>query len=127
MRGPTEKHVRRILWRDLRADAVPDVYGLTCVTFGDRPAATQLEVAKKIVADVYNYINTEAARMIREDSYVDDGASGANDKEDLKINAQDIKKILGGGGFQFKEMVMSGDTEAKIVELWGNSELARVF
>ena len=121
--GSTEKHVRRILWRDLRVDCNPDVHGLTCVTFGDRPAAAQLEVAKKMVADTYNHVNPKAARMIKEDSYVD----GSNDFEQLKIDAEDIKKIFAGGGFQVKGMVMSGDSEAKVVEPWGDTELARVF
>ena len=37
--SPVEKHLRRILWRDLNTDKPPDTYGVTCVTFGDRCAA----------------------------------------------------------------------------------------
>ena len=65
--------------------------------------------------------------MIKNDSYVDDGASGSNSLQKLETLAADIKTILEGGGFCVKGMVKSGDSEAKIVDLWGSSELARVF
>ena len=89
--------------------------------------ATQLEVAKDITADKFEYIHAEAAKRIKKDSYMDDGASGSNSRKDLDDLAEGIESILAGGGFKVKGMVRSGDPESKVVQLWGSQEQARVF
>ena len=49
------------------------MYALDRVHFGDACAATQLEVAKNMVADKGLNIDKQAAQRIKYDMYVDDG------------------------------------------------------
>ena len=37
-----EKHVRRVLWRNMKLEDAPPTYGFETVTFGDKPAAACL-------------------------------------------------------------------------------------
>ena len=66
--GPTERHFRRFVWRFSTAEPWQD-FALDRVHFGDACAATQLEVAKDIIANAGAYIDPEAAKRIKEDIY----------------------------------------------------------
>ena len=70
-----EKHLRRFVWR-FDEDQEWEDYGIDRVHFGDRPAATQLEVSKNMIADLGLDIDEEACKKIKEDMYVDDGVTG---------------------------------------------------
>jgi len=63
------------VWRFAPSEEWQD-FALDRVHFGDACAATQLEVAKDIVADAGYDIDPEAACRIKEDVYVDDGLTG---------------------------------------------------
>ena len=87
--------------------------------FGDRPAATALEVTKRKVAELGESIDPEASEMIQ-DGYSDDGVTGG-ENEDLdrmmgeridpatgeSIFEGTIQQIVSIGGFELKHMIRS--------------------
>ncbi|XP_048483631.1 uncharacterized protein LOC119692124 [Plutella xylostella] len=93
-----DKDNQRILWRKSRAEPVKD-YRLNRVTFGTASAPylavkTLLQLAKD-----EGHINEEAAKIIKEDCFMDDIVSGKETLEDAIKTAKDIEKILQKGGF----------------------------
>ena len=102
------------------------------VHFGDACAATQLEVAKDIVADAGFDIDPEAARRIKEDVYVDDGLTGGtleqvnrfvgNKTPDGTYDGT-FQKILGLGNFKIKAYGISGQRPNVESDLLGDNIL----
>ena len=65
--GLTERHLRRFVWKFADESDWTD-FAFDVVHFGDRSAACQLEVAKDLIADTYEYIDPEAAQRIGDDT-----------------------------------------------------------
>ena len=59
--GLVEKHLRRLVWR-LDPTEPWKEYGIDRVHFGDRPAATLLELGKKLTAEAGVEIDPEASK-----------------------------------------------------------------
>ena len=127
--GIVEKHLRRFVWRSSDAEDWQD-FAINRVHFGDQSAACQLEVAKQLVADLGIHISKQAVKIIKEDTYVDDGASGGSlhDVQELVgVRGDDgiyngtISKVLSLGGFVIKEFVIEGDLSQSEDNLLGNS------
>ena len=76
-----EKHLRRMLWRDMKTDEPPKTYGFERVTFGDRPAGAICAAAIQQTADLYSHIDKDAAEKIKDDSYCDDIVTGDQTRE----------------------------------------------
>ena len=108
--GDLEGHLRRMLWRDFDVKRSPDVYVFQRVTFGDRPAGCLAVIALQQTADMFSAISPEAARILKQDSYMDDIVSGSDSVENAHELISDIKAIASQGGFTFKEFVMSGNS-----------------
>ena len=102
------------------------------MAFGDKLASTGLECGKRKVADLGEYIDPPASKRIKEDLYVDDGATGGtkseverfvgNKDDDGKYDGT-IQQILKLGGFSIKSLVWSGCTDEKPINLLGSSVL----
>ena len=122
-----EKHVRRILWRDMNKKVPPKIYGFERVTFGDRPAAAIAAIAISETAKLYSHIDPVAAKKIEEDIYVDDLATGAETKAEIEALKKSIITILGKANFKVKGCVASGDSDAAILKLLGTGELGRIL
>ena len=129
--GPVEKHLRRFLWR-FNPSEDWQVFALDRVHFGDACAATQLEVAKNMVAEMGRDIDPEAARRIEMDMYVDDGLSGGSrDQVSRFVGYKDadgeftgtMQKILKLGNFTVKAFGTSGEAPTDETELMGNKVL----
>ena len=123
----TEKHLRRMVWRDMKLDQPPKTYGFERVTFGDKPAAAITAVAIQETAKIYSHIDSEATKRIEEDVYADDMATGAESREEIKSLKKSIPEILSRGGFLIKGFVTSGDTAAESLSLLGSGEQGRVL
>ena len=67
----TEQHCHRFLWRDLE-NRVPDVYVITRVNMGDRPAAAISSEAIYKTADLFNTDYPDVSRLLKNSTYVDD-------------------------------------------------------
>ena len=126
--GIKERHLRRFVYKFHDDDDWED-YAFDCVHFGDRCAACQLEVAKDLIADEFGVIDPEAAKRIKQDTYVDDGVTGGTQAQvDRFIGEKSadgsfsgtISQILGKGGFKLKAIVRSGETdEQQMVKMGG--------
>ena len=68
------------LFLGARLDTKWTTYSWMVVTFGDRPASCILEICKDIAADAGQDIDPEAARVIQEDTYVDNGATRGSEE-----------------------------------------------
>ena len=127
--GVVEKHLRRFVWRFSEDEEWQD-YAIDRVHFGDQPAACQLEVSKKKVAEIGRYIDPEAADKLVKDTYVDDGPSGGS-KEAVQrmVGRKDadgnydgtMSQILAKGNFKVKEYVIEGDQDQPDENLLGNT------
>ena len=66
-----EQHTHRFLWRDLQ-DRPPDVWCVTRVNMGDKPAGAITVEAKDFTAERFKEVTPDAASFIIGSSYMDD-------------------------------------------------------
>ena len=127
--GLKERHLRRFVWKSSDESDWED-YAFDVVHFGDRCAASQLEVAKDLIADEFEEIDPEAAQRIRDDCYVDDGVTGGNKIQVDRFIGEKcpdgsfsgtVSQIMGKGGFKLKAIVRSGETDQEQIEKMGTS------
>ena len=121
-----DQHTHRFLWRDINSGK-PDVYIMTAVSFGDKPAAAIAGLALKKTAIIGKENFPEAANTIINNSYVDDLLDSFDDQPKALQVASEIEKILGNCGFRIKEWVISGeaarDGDHEICTLSANSQV----
>ena len=106
-----DQHTHRFLWRDCDTTKVPDVFVLTTVTFGDRPAGTIAAVALKKTAEMHKDEHPIAANIIQTNTYVDDIADSFETKNETNLRAQEVSDVLKSGGFHIKEWIFSDEEE----------------
>ena len=104
-----DQHLRRVLWRQGDDDKPPKIYKTRTVNFGDKPAGCIALTAVRNTADLYQNMDPGAAEKLKRDNYVDDVASGDNDKESALATSANMDRIVQMGGFTFKSTIMSGD------------------
>ena len=124
-----ERHLRRFVWRFSKDDEWED-YAFDVVHFGDRCAATQLEVAKDLTAEAGRDIDPVAADRIQEDLYVDDGLTGGTVEEIARFKGVKLAdgnfsgtmpRIFAKGNWKMKAMVESGDTDQEQIDKLGSN------
>ena len=115
-----DQHLRRILWRFGDEGEEPKIFISKKVNFGDKPSGCIALTAKRGTADLYSNINADAAQKLKDDNYVDDIATGADNREDALKLSRDMDEIMKLGGFRFKDLVMSGD-KGKTVKVLGTN------
>ena len=127
--GLTEAHLRRWVWR-FDEDSNWEDFCYVAVHFGDCCAATQLEVAKDLVADAGEYIDPEASSRIKDDTYVDDGMTGGTKEQVMRFLGSKsadgsfdgtFAQILGLGNFKMKGATFSGDTDKEMIQKLGGN------
>ena len=80
-----ERHIRRVLWHDMKRGDDPKTYGIETVTFGDKPAATISSIAMQETAEIHKHLGEKTAEKIQNDVYVDDiAATGDESKEEVE-------------------------------------------
>ena len=99
-------------------------YGTKTMNFGDKPAAAISSIALRETAEIYKNIDEVAAK--KDDSFVDDIATGDED-EQVEARLNKIKEILSKGGFHVKGAVRSGDKSEENLQLLGTCEIGRVL
>ena len=72
--------MRLMVWRGGDAKADWQSYGWKVVAFSDRPSSCILEIAKDLTAHAGKDIDPVAANAISQDTYVEDGATGGDEK-----------------------------------------------
>ena len=107
-----DQHCHRILWREMDDTREPDHYCLTCASFGDKCAGIIAMLALKFTAEMFLKELPEAAKIIINNSYVDDIVGGAKDAAEACKVMGDINHIVSKGGFKVKHFLMSKDHPA---------------
>ena len=95
------------------------------VTFGDKPAISS--VAIQGTADIYKYIDEEAADKIKNDVYVDDIVTGDKSRGKIEAHKCSISNILAKCGFKVMGFVTTGDHSPETLALLGTGEMGRVL
>ena len=103
-----DQHTHRFLWRDLDTSKEPETYVMTSVSFGDKPAGNIATVALRKTAEKGADEFPEAAKMIVENTYVDDVLDSHDSIGAAKKITEDANKLLQPGGFEIKEWRFSG-------------------
>ena len=67
-----DQHCHRFLWRDMKLDVEPDTYVITRANMGDKPAGTISSTALRKTAEMELDTFPEAAKVIKNSSYMDD-------------------------------------------------------
>ena len=122
-----ERHIKRILWRNMQIDEKPKVYGPNTVMFGDKPAAAISSVAIQETSETFKHYDEVVAEVIKKDMYVDDLATGTDSIEDIDRYKKKVCEILGKGGFLMKGFVASFDNASDTLALLGTGEIGRVL
>ena len=104
-----DQHLRRVIWRGADENVPPKIYSTQTVNFGDKPAGCIALTSLRQTADLYQHIDVEAAEKLKKCNYVDDVATGAEDKARALKVSLNMDKIVEMGGFKFKSTIMSGD------------------
>ena len=122
-----ERHLRRVLWRNMKTEQPIKTYGTETVTFGDKPAAAISAVAIQETAEAFKHIDKNAANKLKDEMYVDDIVTGDSNSKNVDVLKESIKEILSKGGFFVKGCVQSGDTSKENLALLGTGEVGRVL
>ena len=99
---PDDQKYHRFLWRDGETDREPDVYQWVRLSFGDKPAPDLAINAINLLADRAQVESPEAARILKDNTYVDDVAGSETSPEKVKKVVDGIDTILGKGKFAIK-------------------------
>ena len=102
-----DQHTHRFLWRDMDAKREADTYVIQRVSFGDKPSATIATMALRKTAEMGNEEYPEAAKIILNNTYMDDIIDSTNDLLSAKKLTKDIENLVGRGGFKLKEWIFS--------------------
>ncbi|XP_050555461.1 uncharacterized protein LOC126911595 [Spodoptera frugiperda] len=97
-----DKDLQRIVWRSDPSQPVKD-YRLTRVTFGTASAPYLAVRTLHQVANDEGAVCPEAAKMIKEDFYVDDLMASHDNLEDAIHIAKNVEAILQKGGFTLQK------------------------
>ncbi|XP_033643441.1 uncharacterized protein LOC117303376 [Asterias rubens] len=97
-----DQHVHRFLWRDLNTDRTPDIYVKTVLTFGDKPAPAMAQIALKKTAEAAEKQFPDAARVLKENTYMDDICDSVHTVNEAKKLTSEIDEVLAEGGFRVK-------------------------
>ena len=124
--GLLEKHVRRMVWRGGVCGAKWRVYGYKCVSFGDVPAATLLEICIRLTIKMFGKIDLKAAHRLFYDHFVDDVTSGGNIEEVSRFKGNEdpetlicdgtMPQIMIGANLVLKAVAVSGEPDGKALQ-----------
>ena len=106
-----DQHTHRFLWRDFDVSRDPDVYVMTSVSFGDRPAGNIATLALRKTAEMGMQKFPKAAETILNNTYVDDILDSMSSTEEAVKLTKDVNQLIEPGGFVIKEWCIS-DSEA---------------
>lgn len=99
---PDDQKYHRFIWRDGDSNREPDVYQWVRLSFGDKPAPDLAISAINLLANKAKEEAPEAARVLKDHTYVDDIAGSEATPEKAKEVTAGIDAILGKGKFAIK-------------------------
>ncbi|XP_028419079.1 uncharacterized protein LOC114544723 [Dendronephthya gigantea] len=120
-----DQHVHRFVWRNLETERKPDVYVKTVLTFGDKPAPAMAQIALQKTVEEKQVDYPQTAKVIKENSYMDDICDSVGTVEEARQQTNDIDTVLATGGFKVKgwtsnktlnERETEGETKMKMFQ-----------
>ena len=105
--GTLDQNTHRFLWRNMDITKEPDIYVITSVSFGDRPAGNIATVALRKTAQKFSMTYPRAVKTITENTYVDDMIDSVDTDEEAQSLSDNIDEILHSGGFKVKKWAVS--------------------
>jgi hypothetical protein len=108
---PIAQNLRRVMRRGGDTSAEMKVYITTTVNFGDKPAGCIAIAAAREAAVMDEGEFREAVWFLQNRTYMDDATAGADSMERLEALSGEMEAVAKRGGFEFKEILMSGDKE----------------
>ena len=136
-----DQHVHKFLWRNLETERAPDVYVKTVLTFGDNPAPAMAQTALRKTADEAKEVFPKAAKVLKENTYMDDICDSVRTEEEERELTKSIDAVLDTGGFKVKgwlsnkakktnidlaetkaAAILQGDGEEKVLGVVWNSQ-----
>ena len=79
-----------------------DVYVITSMSFGDKPAGNIATLALRKTAEMGKETYPKGANVIQNSTYVDDITDSVDSLNKAKELTEDIDKLLQQGGFEIK-------------------------
>ncbi len=98
----------RILWRFSNSRREAEIFVITEVNYGDRPAGCIAIAAIRETAEKFGE-GEEGPWFLRNRTYVDDATGAAHDQEHALWISLDMESITENEGFEFKGTVMTRD------------------
>ena len=89
----------------------PDTYVIQLVSFGDKPSATIVTVALRKTAQMGEELYPKAAKIVMENTYMDDIIDNVSDKRKALSTTRDIERLISKGGFKI-------DRARKVAWVW---------
>jgi len=120
-----EQHCHRFLWRKLE-DREPDIYVITRVNMGDKPAGAIGTEALYLTADMARSTHPNVAQLIRTSTYVDDIVTSEESTEAAEKLIADTDNVLQIADFEVKSWTIGKDgsveeTEVKLLGFHRNT------
>ena len=106
-----DQMTHRFLWRNMDLRESPDEYAMTAVNFGDKPSGSIAIVALQKTAEMSKEKHPKAAKVLQENSYMDDILDSVDSPEDVTQLTSAIEDVLSLGGFKIKEWLYSAKPE----------------
>ena len=108
-----EQHMHQFLWREMDAGKEPDTYVIQRVSFGDRPSGTIATVALRKTAEMAQEKYPQEAKIIRDNTYMDDIIESVGDRRRDESVTRNIEKLVDIGGFKIKGWTISGSSDSR--------------
>ena len=103
----------KFLWRGLDVTRKPQTYVMTAVNMGDKPSAAMAMVALQKTAQRKEREYPYAAKVIKENSYMDDIIDSVDSEREARETMVAIEEVLAEGGFRIKEWMMTQSSDCK--------------
>ena len=107
-----DQHTHRFYWRNMEIEREPDVYVITSVSFGDKPAGNIATLALRKTAETGKETHPKAVSAIQNSTYVDDIIDSVGSLNEAKELTEDIDKLLQPGGFEIKHWTVHSEGES---------------
>jgi hypothetical protein len=112
----SDQHVHRYLWRDMETTRDPDTYIKTVLTFGDKPAPAMAQIILRKTAEESKNDYPDAARVIKENTYVDDICDSVHTVEEATRLTKEADIVLESGGFHVKGWLSNKSLEDMAID-----------
>ena len=104
-----DQHTHRFLWRDFEQKRNPDIFAMTSVSFGDKPAAAIACLALRKTAEMSKVDLPEASKIICDNAYVDDIIDSVSNKSKAVDVMRQVEMSLARASFKIKSWSCTGD------------------